>query len=406
MNNVFNYFLESGLCLAVLSLFFLLALRQEKAFSFNRFYLLASVVFSLIVPLLHLSINSIPSPLAVGTITLDALEISNTESTTGAFSSVELLSTIYILIATGLLIRVVSKAMGLWVMSRTAELYGDYRLCTLPNSREAYTFVNTIFIGDDLQTREKELILSHEKVHAGEMHSIDILFLEIISALLWINPILYFIKKMARVNHEYLADAQAVHAHDKDHYIQILAVHTLKIHGFELAHSFYNSSILNRIKMINQQNKQTMKIKQILPFTLGLALVLVFGCEDINQELSDQSDIEAAQTISTYADEIFDKVEDLPMPRGGMPSFYEWVGQNMKYPVQAKEAGVEGRVFVQFVVDESGKLTDPTVLKGIGAGCDEEVIRIIKEATNWAPGKIEGNSVKVKMILPITFKLS
>jgi protein TonB len=67
--------------------------------------------------------------------------------------------------------------------------------------------------------------------------------------------------------------------------------------------------------------------------------------------------------------------------------------------------GVEGKVFVQFVVDKDGTLTDIKAVKGIGAGCDEEAVRVLKAAPKWKPGKQRGRPVKVRMILPITFKL-
>jgi len=104
-------------------------------------------------------------------------------------------------------------------------------------------------------------------------------------------------------------------------------------------------------------------------------------------------------------DEIFDIVEDQPTPPGGMQAFYKYVSKSMKYPKQARRMGVEGRVFVQFVVDKNGQLTEVKAIKGIGAGCDEEAVRVLKQAAKWKPGKQRGRPVKVRMILPITFKL-
>lgn len=103
--------------------------------------------------------------------------------------------------------------------------------------------------------------------------------------------------------------------------------------------------------------------------------------------------------------EIFDIVEDQPIPPGGMGAFYKYVGMNIKYPNDARRMGVQGKVFVQFVVDKDGSLINVKSIKGIGAGCDEEAVRIIEAAPNWKPGKQRGKPVKVRMILPITFKL-
>jgi len=106
------------------------------------------------------------------------------------------------------------------------------------------------------------------------------------------------------------------------------------------------------------------------------------------------------------ADEIFQFVEDQPSPLGGMKAFYAYVGKNMKYPAQARRMGIEGKVYVTFVVGKDGALTDVRVLKGIGAGCDMEAIRVLSGAPKWKPGKQRGRPVRVRMQLPIIFKLN
>ena len=104
-------------------------------------------------------------------------------------------------------------------------------------------------------------------------------------------------------------------------------------------------------------------------------------------------------------DEIFTIVEDQPEPPGGIGAFYKYVSTTLRYPAQARRMGIEGKVFVQFVVDKDGSLTNVQAIKGIGAGCDEEAVRVISKAKKWKPGKQRGRAVKVRMILPITFKL-
>lgn len=106
------------------------------------------------------------------------------------------------------------------------------------------------------------------------------------------------------------------------------------------------------------------------------------------------------------AEQIFTIVEDQPTPKGGMAAFYNYVAKHMEYPAQARRMNVEGKVYVQFVVDKDGSLTDVKVLKGIGAGCDKEAISIIKHAPKWNPGKQRGRPVKVRMVIPIVFQLS
>nr|WKN35536.1 M56 family metallopeptidase [Tunicatimonas sp. TK19036] len=102
---------------------------------------------------------------------------------------------------------------------------------------------------------------------------------------------------------------------------------------------------------------------------------------------------------------VYTVVEEQPAPEGGMETFYQYIAKNLQYPLKARQMGIEGRVFVQFVVNENGELTDFQALKGIGAGCDAEAIRVLEGASGWQPGMSEGKPVKVRMVLPITFKL-
>jgi periplasmic protein TonB len=89
-----------------------------------------------------------------------------------------------------------------------------------------------------------------------------------------------------------------------------------------------------------------------------------------------------------------------------MPGFYSLVGQNIKYPKSARRLGIEGRVFIQFIVEKDGSLSDIKCIKGIGGGCDEEAERVISLSKKWTPGKQRGKIVKQKMVLPIMFKLT
>lgn len=103
--------------------------------------------------------------------------------------------------------------------------------------------------------------------------------------------------------------------------------------------------------------------------------------------------------------EIFTVVEETAQPVGGMPALYELLGNNIQYPVEAREKNVQGKVFVQFIVNENGSLSDFVVLKGIGNGCDEEAVRALSVSPNWTPGKQNGIAVRQRMVLPITFNL-
>ena len=103
--------------------------------------------------------------------------------------------------------------------------------------------------------------------------------------------------------------------------------------------------------------------------------------------------------------EIFQIVEEMPAFPGGEAKLMEYVGKNVKYPQIARESGIKGRVFVSFVVEPDGSVSNVKVLRGIGGGCDEEAMRVVKAMPKWKPGKQRGKAVRVSYMLPINFQL-
>lgn len=133
--------------------------------------------------------------------------------------------------------------------------------------------------------------------------------------------------------------------------------------------------------------------------------------EDIEFTIDlDDPTIEIAPIIEEVPEEIADTIhivaEVMPSPVGGMRAFYEYVSKNVKYPSVARRMNIEGKVYMYFVIDRDGSLSDVKVLKGIGGGCDEEALRVVEAAPKWNPGKQRGVPVRVKMTLPIIFTLN
>lgn len=105
-------------------------------------------------------------------------------------------------------------------------------------------------------------------------------------------------------------------------------------------------------------------------------------------------------------DSVFTVVDEMPEFPGGNKALMSYLGENIKYPEQAKKDKITGRVFVSFVVENDGRVTNVKTLRGIGGGCDEESIRVISSMPNWAPGKDEnGKAVRVRYNIPIKFSL-
>ncbi|HWA34570.1 MAG TPA: TonB family protein [Cyclobacteriaceae bacterium] len=126
---------------------------------------------------------------------------------------------------------------------------------------------------------------------------------------------------------------------------------------------------------------------------------------EVTEEAKVEQIVVQAEEPKEETDEIFTVVEESAAPKGGMAAFYKYVGEKIKYPAQARRMGIEGRVFVEFVINKDGSLSDVKAIKGIGAGCDEEAVRIIQSAPPWTPGKQRGKPVKQRYTLPIIFKL-
>jgi protein TonB len=130
---------------------------------------------------------------------------------------------------------------------------------------------------------------------------------------------------------------------------------------------------------------------------------------NMDTEVTEQTKVEEVKIAEVEEkedpDQIFLVVEETAAPTGGMPAFYEYVGKKLKYPAQARRMGIEGKVFVEFVIERDGSITDVKAIKGIGAGCDEEAVRVLQSAPKWKPGKQRGKPVRQRMVLPIAFKL-
>ena len=122
-------------------------------------------------------------------------------------------------------------------------------------------------------------------------------------------------------------------------------------------------------------------------------------------EVSTPTAKETALEVAPKTDEVFVVVEQQPEYPGGMDALRTFLTRNLNYPRSAASAGVSGRVFVSFVVNTDGSLTDVQVLKGIGFGCDEEAMRVVQKMPHWRPGKQSGRAVRVKYNLPIAFAL-
>lgn len=112
-----------------------------------------------------------------------------------------------------------------------------------------------------------------------------------------------------------------------------------------------------------------------------------------------------AQSEVSVDDEVFVVVEEQAEFPGGLDSMYAYIHKNLKYPELAKEKGIEGRVFVSFIIEKDGSISNVKILRGIGGGCEEAAVEMIKNMPKWKPGKQRGKPVRFQFVLPIKFEL-
>lgn len=149
--------------------------------------------------------------------------------------------------------------------------------------------------------------------------------------------------------------------------------------------------------------------------------VTVLNIVDDNVEIDNDFTVDAEATQTTQVQEyvpvqkaeeevieeqeIFQVVESMPEFPGGEEARIQFLRDNIKYPQMARESGIQGTVYVTFVVEPDGRVTGVRVLRGIGGGCDEEAIRVVKAMPRWIPGKQRGKPVRVQFNMPIKFTL-
>ena len=124
--------------------------------------------------------------------------------------------------------------------------------------------------------------------------------------------------------------------------------------------------------------------------------------DEVIEEYFAPAEIEEEEIVEA---EIFKVVEVMPEFPGGPAKMMEYIQKNIKYPLMARESDIQGRVFVNFVVEPDGSISNVTVMRGIGGGCDEEAVRVVNSMPKWNPGKQRGTAVRCSFTVPIIFKL-
>jgi protein TonB len=151
-------------------------------------------------------------------------------------------------------------------------------------------------------------------------------------------------------------------------------------------------------------NKMDSTIKTILKSILYLSIIISFAQCSSSQQ-TPKTPIDKITWNNELGDSVHTMIQDMPRFPGGDKALYTFIGQEINYPFYAQRMGIEGKIYIRFVVTKKGNIVDVHIARGIDKGCDNEAIRVIKLLPNWIPGKINGIPVNVLLTFPIVFKL-
>jgi hypothetical protein len=441
---------ESGICLLVLYGMYQLFLKNETYYRLNRVYLLFALLFSLVAPLLDISIAPGASaqlmvyriePVVVGS-------LSGLDPESVGWSTWQYLNGVYWGVAAFLLLRLLfnlTRIVNLYRMGNILE-EKPFRLVLHPMNYPPFSFFRSIFISRkhyDLSPMKE--IIEHEKAHVRQLHSADVLLAELLIIFQWFNPLVWIFKRTVTENHEFLADEAVLHRgyNPESYQLRILA-QLFGIRSMPAAHNFNQSIIQKRLTMMKKSKSSNIsKLKLLLVLPAALALFYIFACSSTESELvaQDVPEVEAESVVYLEPDVAAE-------PEGGVMAFRKHLASHMKYPEEAKKNGVQGKIYIQFVIDETGKvipnviengrITPPppppkegakapktSTAEGIvvvgyrtvdGAKLDDysdehkqllidEAIRVIQLPYKWTPAKVDGKPVKTQWTIPIQFLL-
>jgi len=396
-----NYVIEANIGIIFLYGMYALILGKENDFRKQRIALLSIIACALVFPWIKM-------PSAIETVEMSAMMLPEVVIKGQIASAPVNLAWLYLLIALLIAIPVLITAFRLYRISikEDGRYQGSYFIIESNKDLPSWSFFNLIYIGraNDLSKEDKDLIVKHEMLHGQLLHSLDMLLITLLCIVFWFNPVLWIMRRTIAKVHEFEVDAIVAEQSGVVGYSVLLAKTALSRNGFLLTHHFNQSFILKRINMINMIKN---KISSWKFAGFGVAIVIYLTAAACSEPVSEsKKDTQSAEklTIDTSG-KVYDVVSDPASPKDGFEAFMGELQDNLLYPEAAAKAGIEGTVFVEFIVNTNGKLSDFTIKKGLNADLDAEALRAVAKLRDWNPGSEHGAVVKTRMVLPIKFKL-
>lgn len=389
-----NFLIESTISLVVLLAFYYLFLEREKMHQFNRFYLLFSIVISLIIPFISIEVIQ---EIKTSNIPYIFPEIINSDTTIPVKESIDytpiLLWSFYSIVSLILLFRFLKN---IYYFKKTIQnnekvSFNKATLVLLNQETIPHTFLNYIFFNKESynnRTIENELY-DHELTHVNQKHTYDILGIELLKIIFWFNPIFYFYKKAIQLNHEFIADENVVKTHTNVPFYQSLLLNTNKNTNYYLASNLNYLLTKKRLIMMTKTTSKKISILKkmiIAPVILGLVFFLCF--KTIAQE---KNKTDNKITTNTKESTIVNNVSE----KTDVEKYYE----NTTFIVKNKEKVVIKECKFSELTDDDKKTMELHYLRATKSvekikvtSVDFNNFKNIKKYAIWIDGKQVSNS--------------
>lgn len=270
-------------CSGVLLGLYYLFLAKEKTFIFNRFYLIFSLIFSLCIPFATIETNQVKKEIPATVIVEEAGQPILEDPVNTANESIDyqsiLLSTSFV-ITVFLLLKVVYSILKIKRLKGKNIIYQNRKVILLEKDLAPFSFWNTIYLSENYFKDSKidDVIFLHEEIHIKQKHSADILFVEILKAIFWFSPVVYFYKKAMINNHEFIADESViVQSKNVKNYQELILQEILKQQNLPLIHQFNFNNTKKRFIMMTKKNSKFANAKKYLAIPIFIIAGFAFA---------------------------------------------------------------------------------------------------------------------------------
>ncbi len=419
---LFQIFVFQALFLAVYDLF----LKKEKFFNLNRIYLLLTPILGCLLPFVNIDFlqQNIPQEFIFQ---LPTIFIDTNTSETASNESSFWLSSLWSFWLIGSLL---SALFFSWKFNKiiklkssgTTENSQNLKVVTMPKTDTAFSFFNTLFLGETISEENKASIIAHEKIHIEQKHSLDLLFFEMLRIIFWFNPMVYLFQNRIATLHEFIADAKVAIEKDKKQYYQNLLSEVFQTEKISFINTFFNQSLIKkRIIMLQKpKSRKTAQLKYLLLVPVICGMLFYTACSD-NPKTEEPPAVQQndSETV-TKTNEIevpFAAIEKVPTYPGCIGADNEtlkkcfsenisrFVGVNFNTEL-ANDLNLSGlqRIFVKFKIDKTGKVV-AIQARAPKPELEAEAIRVIEKLPQMEAGEQEGEKVAVLYSLPIVFEV-